>query len=150
MVVVKVSTHSPPMPLWRRGIVVALHPDEAMRLGHGVQTGALAGGQAARAVGVVEAVAEGDHHAGLVAAQQQREAVERGVGVPRRQELAAAGVGGALLQVQVGDREQAGGRPEQGAGGVEHQALAGEVDGGGGHGSTAPSPNPLPQGEGEI
>ncbi len=82
----------------------------------------------------MEAVAEGDHQAGLVAAQEDGEAVERGVGVPGRQELAAAGVGGAFLQVQVGDREQAGGGPVEGAGGVEHEALAGEVDGGGGHG----------------
>ena len=97
----------------------------------------------------MEAVAERDHQAGLVAAQQQGEAVERGVGVPGRQELAAACVGRAFLQVQVGDREQAGGRPEQGAGRIEHQALAGEVDGGGGHGDVAPSPNPLPHaGEG--
>ena len=100
--------------LWRRGIVVALDPDEAVRLGHGAETGALARREAVRAIGVVEAVAEGDHHAGLVAPEQQREAVERGAGVPRRQELAAARVGGAFLQVQVGDREQAGGRPVAG------------------------------------
>ena len=124
--------------------MVALDPDEAVRLGHGAEPGALAGRQAARAVGVVEAVAEGDHHAGLVAAEQQGEAVERGVGVPGRQQLAAAGVGGAFLQVQVGDREQAGGRPEQRAGRVEHQPLAGEVDGGGGHGEHGPLPQPPP------
>ena len=90
-------------------------------------------GRRLRAVRVVEAVAEGDHDAWLVAAEQQGEAVQCGVRVPRRQELAAARIGRALLQVQVGDREQPGGRPEQGAGRVEHQTLAGEMDRSGGH-----------------
>ena len=131
----------------RRGVVVALDPDEAMRLRHGAEAGLLAGWQPGGALRIVEAVTEGDHQARLITAQQRGEAVERGMGVPGRQELAAAGVGGALLQVQVGDREQAGGGPVQGAGGVEHKAFAGEVDGSGGHAwrsGSRPLPDPPP------
>ena len=87
-------------------------------------------------VGIVEAVAQGDDDARMVPPEQRGEAVQRGVGVPGRQELAAAGVGGAFLQVQVGDGEQAAGRPEHRAGGVQHQPFTGEMDRGGDHATT--------------
>jgi hypothetical protein len=82
---------------------------------------------------MVEAVAESEDEAWLVAAEQQGEAIERGVRVPGRQELALAGIRGALFQMQIGDGEQAGGGPEQRSGRVQHQALAGEMNGGGDH-----------------
>ena len=97
-----------------RGVVVALHPDEAMRLRHRVQAGDFAGGEARGALGVVERVAERDDDARLIAAQQQGQAIERGVGVPGRQQHALARIGGAFLQVQVGDDERAGGGPDAG------------------------------------
>ena len=85
----------------RRGIVIALHPDEAMRPGHRFQTSQFAGGQAACAIVVVEAVAECQDDAGLIMAQQPGEAVERRVRVPRRQQLPAARVRRTFFQVQV-------------------------------------------------
>ena len=122
-----------------------------MRFGHGAKARELTDGEAVGAVAIVEAVAEGHHQAWLLAAEQQGEAIQRGVGVPRRQELAVAGVGGAFLQMEVRYRQQIGGRPVQRTGRIEHQPLSGEVDGSGGHWDHDPlSPTPSRKGRGEV
>ena len=66
-------------------------------------------------VAVVEAVAEAENDPGPVPAQEGGEALEGGAAVVGGQEPAATcGMAGALLQMQVGDCEQAPRRPRRG------------------------------------
>jgi hypothetical protein len=81
--------------------VIALDPDEPVRLGHCAQPCKFTGRQPPGSACVVKAVAESDHEARLVTAQQDGQAIQRRMGVPGREKLTVPGVGGALLQVKV-------------------------------------------------
>ncbi len=113
--------------------MVAEHPDQVAAGGEVAQAGLVAWLHAAGAAVVVKRVTEGDQGLRSPAAEHAGQTVERGRGVPRGQQAAAGGGGGGFFEVQVGDGEQALGGPDDRAVGVEHQPLAGEVDGGGGH-----------------
>ncbi len=117
----------------RAGVVIAAHPDEMGARRHPAETSGIARPQTGGAARIVETVAERDHAARLPAAQRECEAVEGRFGVPGRDQPPALGAGRALLEMQIGDREQSGGRPEQQPGGIEQQTLAGEMQRGRDH-----------------
>ncbi len=87
----------------------------------------------------MEAVAEGDDDLRVEPQHQPGEPAEGLAGVVGRQELAAAGVGRALFEMQVGDDQHAPVGPPQRPLGECLEHHPGHADEGGGRGRVAPS-----------
>ena len=86
-------------------------------------------GQAFDGTAIVEGVAQAHHGLRLKDVDQNRQHRQRLARIVSRQQLARSdGVGGSLLQVKVGHRQQAPGRPVQGAGRQGLQFLAGTIE----------------------
>ena len=74
-------------------------------------------------IAVMKTVAERDHHARIVPRDHGRQPAQRRHGVVGRQQHAARGKARALLQMQVGDDEQALLLPEQRAGEIGERSV---------------------------
>ena len=91
----------------RIGIVVAGDPDPITPALEGGERRAIARRDPVRAIAVVEAVAQRDHHAWRVAGDEEREPCQGRRGIIGREQHAARGEARALLQMQVRDRQDA-------------------------------------------
>jgi hypothetical protein len=90
----------------RAAVVVALDPDPVPAALQGVEPRPLLGPEPRRPVGIVEAVAEADHRRRRPPRQRRLQRRQDRGGIVGRQEDAAPGVGGGLLEMQVGDDER--------------------------------------------
>ena len=109
-------------------IVVAHGPDQlASPPEHGDALGVV-GGEAGDGAGVVKAVAQQNHGAGVQGGDLRVQPIQRGSGVVGGQELAARGVARPLLQMQIAGHQHSFGLDPEGAGGAERHRLAEDLD----------------------
>src|SRR5579864_901891 len=121
---------------WRRRVVIAGDPDPLMSARKGGEPLALGVGEAACTLAIMEAVAETDHAARLMARERFLKNIQAGSAVVGRQQRARSGVARALLQMEIGKHERTLGRPIEAAARIGDEFGSIEPEGEhGGHGA---------------
>lgn len=112
---------------WRRGIVVAGHPDPVMVFGQCLELFTVGTAKAGKAIRVMKAIAKTDDALRRPALQDRSQPFDRRSAVIGGDDRALTGEGRSLFEMEVGNHQQVLIWPDECAGAVRYQALEGRV-----------------------